>query len=496
LNRRKFLEYLAIAAAAGTLGAVGLDYYATRDSRTVNTSTSFSSSTTNAFSNYPPVYSEFLNWLGSVAKPYAGEPVNIALEDEATPRAIQKRDVDFFTASQINSQYNIQPYQLLLQQISLMVNTKSSSYDVFEVDHQDVSFFKDSILSPTQLAEKYPDLTYEPFKSIDFQQLPWSVLATYPPTVIGDSPASQATPTSSSSDQIVFIPLDLPIMVQIYRDDIYKSRGLSAAANWSQYLSNAKALDQSTSIRFGTSSGAGPTVSAVYEFANHLASFGGQLWEFDGTQLTSGLSSSQALSALENFASLVPYSDPASYTYDWSQVATDISRGYASAGLDWYDYSYLLESPSTSFVAGEVGFAQNPSGPMGSFSTYGGGGIGVSAYSKHPEAAWLWLQWATAYGTQLMMVTDTFHVLPTRTAVLQDPSIQNSLNGSDYQALQVASQIWKTNDVFALTPFPKWWNALNIIDFHLSQVFANLETPESSLQTMVQQIEKLGTLIF
>ena len=490
MNRRDFLKYIGVGAgAAVAASALG---YAYLSRSPTGTSTTGTTSTSSNFSNYPAQYAEFLNWLSSVSGPYAGQAINIAMEDEATPRAAQKRDIDFFTASHINSQYNIEPYTLELQDISLMVENKAPTYDIFEVDHQDVSFFKDHILSPTQLADMYPNLTYAPISAQDFQPLAWSQLATYPPVV---SSTSSASSSSSSSSDILFIPFDLPIQIQYYRSDLYQAQGLSPAKTWDDYFSDVKIFNNSTHTRFGTACGAGPTVSSIFEFLNHLASFGGQLWQIKGTELVSALDSDQALAALENFVRLGPYADPASYTYDWTQVSTDLARSYAATALEWYDYSYLLEDPLRSSVTGNLGYYANPAGPSGSFSTYGGAGVGVSAYTKHPEAAWLWLQWATAYGTQLSMLTDTFHVLPTRISVLDDPIVK-TMTGPSVQALEVAKPLWESNSIAALVPFPKWWNVLNIIDFHIGRAFQQAETPAVALQNAVQQIGQQGTLTF
>ena len=52
-------------------------------------------------------------------------------------------------------------------------------------------------------------------------------------------------------------------------------------------------------------------ISVVYEYLNHLASFGGNMWNVDGNKITPNLESSECVDALENYVRFQPYADPA-----------------------------------------------------------------------------------------------------------------------------------------------------------------------------------------
>ena len=485
--RRRFLKY--IAGAAGVSAAAAAAYLARGGlPRSNDTTVTSSSSTGSVSANIPPDYAEFLTWLGSASKPFRGQQISISLEDEIVPRAIQNRDSDFFNTTQINANYSLKPYFLHLADISIMVRTNASSYDVFSIDYQDLGFYKDSIISPTELSEMYPDLTYAPIRAEDFQTVPWSLLATYPP-------AGLPSATGQSSSEVLFVPIDMPIMVQLYRTDIYNSANVNVAATWDELFDDAqKFTGTSHYTPYGIVNESSGTIAVVYEYLNHLASFGGSLWDIQGDELVSALGSDQALAALENYVRFAKYADPASSTYSWDEVATDMETSIAASALLWYDYAYLLNDPVRSYVPGKIGYSSNPAGPSGSFSTYGGNGVGVSRKAKNPQVAWLWLQWATSLGLQEMTVLDAFHVLPTRTAALNASVVKDATTGPEYEAFQAARGIWQSNGVTSLTPFPQWQNVLAILGPHLSSAYTGGEQPSNALAASVQEIEALGKL--
>jgi multiple sugar transport system substrate-binding protein len=506
LDRRKFLKYTALvggaAVVAGTLG-----YEALLSPRNMPTApatpartTSPRSSTTSAStspagsalntSGFTSDYAEFMEWLADASKPYRGTTLNLSMESEPYYLAVQSRDPDFFLATGINDSYNIQPYSLQLATTTLLVNTSAPTYDAYTVDHQDVAEFKDYILSPTDLAEKYPDLTYEKISPQDFGAVPWSVMAVYPPDLSFNY-------GGSSPGTVYFIPGNCPVTIQFYRDDLYQTYGLSVAKTWDDYLSNVKALYSPVNpIRFGCVDMASFSVFIVEEYLNHLKSFGGDLWEVNDGQLATGLGSDAALAALENFVRFEPYSDTGSAFYTQDNITTDIALDIAANALQYGDYAYYQDDNFRSLVAGKVDYAPNPSGPQGSFSTWEGGGVGISKFSKNPEAAWLWLQWATSLGLEEMITMGTYKSFPSRKAVLSNSLVQQSLGTAAARSLNVVNQVWSSGRVATLATFPRWWDALQEISFYLNNAWQGQQTPQQALTQAVQKVEALGTLTF
>jgi multiple sugar transport system substrate-binding protein len=411
------------------------------------------------------------------------------LQSETSPFALQAIDGEFFNATGINAQYNIKPYLYHLADIQLQAATGSSSYDAFDADYQDVSSFKDYILSPTDLAEKYADLTYSGFTASDFQDKAWGLTANYPP---GDYARS-----ASAGKKILFVPFDMDVMIRFYRRDVFEAVGITTLPlTWEEYFADVKAIHKSTLAQFGTVNQAGTYVSVVFEFLNHLSSFGGKLWNYDGEKLTSALDSPEALAALENYVKFGPYSDPSSPYYLWDDVAHDIERGYAGTAIEFNSFDYFVSNPYRSTVVGKVGYQQNPSGSAGSFSTFGGSGLGISRFARNPEAAWLWLQWATSASVQETMLLSSFRAFPSRKAVFDGSAVKVAMLTEEYAAQEVTKSVWDGHQVTSLVSFPKWWKVLDPLDFHLSKAMAGAETPKAALASAQAQIATWGELTF
>jgi len=501
-DRRKFLKYIGAVGVAAAAGVVGYEALLntpgtpTTSKRTNSTTTLPPTTTTTtptssiSGADWTPDYSEFLKWLQGVSKPYRGKTLNLSLESEPFYLGVQSRDPDFYLASGINNSYNIQPYSLQLSTVSLMVNTSAPTYDAFTVDHQDVAEFKDYILSPTDLAEKYPDLTYENLNPQDFYGLPWSVMAVYPP----DKSYNYG---GSSPGTVHFIPGNSPVTVQFYRNDLYQAQGLTPAKTWDDYFNNVKATNQThPTIRYGCVDMASFSVSVVQEFLNHLKSFGGDLWSINGNQLTSLIDSDASLAALQNMVRLEPYSDTGSAFYTQDNLTSDMAFGVASNCLQFGDYAYYQDDKFRSSVVGLVDYAPVPAGPKGSFSTWSGGGLGVSKFSPNPQAAWLWLQWATSLGLQEMIALGPYHSFPSRKTVISNSLVQQAIGTTAARSLQVVEQVWNANQAVTLTTFPQWWNSLQYISYYLNNAWQGINTPQQALTGAAQRVAGLGPLTF
>ncbi|HEV2137505.1 MAG TPA: extracellular solute-binding protein [Nitrososphaerales archaeon] len=487
ISRRKFLRYLAAAAAgAAVSSAFGYEFFLTPST---GKRPGGISPTTAGYQPPPgatPEYARFLNWLNGVARPYAGKSLNVSMEYEFSPLALQKLDLDFYRAAHVSDQYSLKPYYLHLEDISLMTRTKAPTYDIYTVDYQDVASFKDHIISPTELAATYPDLTYEKLTPADFLDIPWSYCAAYPPTPF--SSVGQA-------GDILFIPLDMSTMLQFYRIDLYQKAGLSPATTWEGYITDAMAFVNGSGV-LGTTNAAAPDISIVFEFLNVLKGYGANLWEVSGGSIVSGLGSDAMATALEKYVALAPFSDPASQTYSWPDVATDLLHGYGASAMEFQGYDTFMNDVTRSTVVNEIGYVPMPAGTAGSFSTYGGSGVGVSKYSKNPGLAWLWLQWATGLGTQETAFLGPLHPFPSRKAVFNEPLVQSALTTPAYGAQRITKQVWDKGNIATLLPFPKWAQLVGPISSSLNKAWTGASTPKAALNDALLQVQNLGQLTF
>jgi multiple sugar transport system substrate-binding protein len=435
-------------------------------------------------------YQDFLVWLNSVSGPYAGKSLNISMEDEFGPYATSLIDSDFTHATGMDDNYNILPYAQQLDDISLMASTKSDSYDVYTLDVENLGVFPTLPISPYELMEKYPDLTYPGLNLDDFYRYSWDRVSTYPPALSGGN-------GGNSASNVTVLPFDTPTLILFYRKDVFNQLKLTVPTTWDDHFANCQAIQKSGLTPFGGVSMAAADISIIYEYQAHLASFGGSLWAIDGNTITPTINTDAGLAALEDLVRFQPYSDVGSATYTFGTSWDSLAHGYAATGLLFDGFASWLNNPQRApQVTGLIGYAQNPAGPKGNFHPYAGSGIGVSTYSKKPEMAWLYVQWATSKGSMEAKLLGEYNNFPTRSSVTQVPGIATSLQNNTLAQASLVNQIWNNNSLTTLIGFPLWLQAATILEADLNAAWIGSKTPTAALTDAQTNIEKIGTLSF
>ena len=99
----------------------------------------------------------------------------------------------------------------------------------------------------------------------------------------------------------------------------------------------------------------------------------------------------------------------------------------------------MFEIAESSQVAGKVGYALFPSGPGGSGTVVAARGLAIAKQSAHPEAAWLFCQWATA-GPQFRPALAKGVLIP-RTSVWRDTALNTKIPLDLVASFQQAGEI-------------------------------------------------------
>jgi multiple sugar transport system substrate-binding protein len=485
MNRRDFLKAGAIlgagAAAAAAYAALSPGGTPSTQTRTVSSPTSsLGLGPRLADPSVPNEYKDFLRWLQSVSGKFKGTKVAINLQDEPDYRALQNLDADFYSASGINSQYDIEPYIINLEKTRLAVQTASPAIDIIDFDSLDITTFNQYLIPPQVLADTYPDITYPGFDLGDFLPTPMNLIGTYPP-VLPDAP----TPPG----EVFCFPYNTPVMIRFYRTDIYSSLKLQQPVTWDDYFEQMYVIGSSTDV-FGCVSQASITTPMFHEFTNHLYSFGGRLWDINGESITPTVNAPENVQALENFARFYPYTLPSSITFTWDDCVAAMAHGQAANAITFEDFSVLIDDPLRSVERNNMAYSVNPSGPRGSYSTYIGDGIGISKFSKNPEAAWLWLQWATATGTQMMLVANTLtRYVPSRMSAANSSFVQEIIATPTYDPVRLSQQILASGQIGYVPPFQGSDNAASTIATHLFDAYTGASSAQAALDAAQAQLE-------
>jgi multiple sugar transport system substrate-binding protein len=431
-----------------------------------------------------------MDWLRSVSKPFEGKKLVAALELEPAPLALQRMDPDFHDHTGTLVGYELTPFIQNLVNTSLAVSTKAPTYDIMNVDGSNLARFKNHLIPPAELAEEYPDFTYQNLDSNDFHRAGLAFSGKYPQDLI-------FPPYERNMGGSIFMwPQDMPVMIRFYRKDLYEREGITPGRTWDEYFEDVKMFDDPSNGIFGAGSMALAHPSIIFEYLSHLYSFGGKIWEIDdNNRLTCVISSDSAVAALENFVRLKNYSDPASASSTWAELGILMAVGRVANAIQWADYASIVNNPVQSLTPGDWGFTPNPAGPAGSFSSFGGAGVGVSRYSRNPEAAWLWLQWATSFGTQVVSLQDPIHYYtPTRTKVQNDTVISQEIETGRLKYLEVVNDVISTNKMATLVAFSGWQEVRLILGDVLARTWQGSLQPRNALKEAQEKIDRLGPI--
>ncbi|MBP2672306.1 MAG: putative sugar transporter, periplasmic component [candidate division NC10 bacterium] len=213
-----------------------------------------------------------------------------------------------------------------------------------------------------------------------------------------------------------------PVMVEhlclLYRKDLFKQHGLAVPRTLDELeaaarLLNKKPMGHQGAPGFGiVTRGQGQYLTGVYA---------GLLHAMGGTRRVLG-----------------NYAPPDVARYGWQEASSLFLDGRAGMYLDGSSIYPLIEESSNSRVSSQVGYAPFPAGPGGSAGVVAVRGLAIAKQSRHPQAAWLFLQWASG---QAMVRKALMHgVLVARHSTWQDRIARSEVPEDLAQSLQDAGR--------------------------------------------------------
>lgn len=195
------------------------------------------------------------------------------------------------------------------------------------------------------------------------------------------------------------IPIQSETSLLAYRKDLFEKYGVKVPTTMEELEEAAKKLtidedgDGKADIYGITLRGKG--AAATSQFVDFLYTFGGR-WMNEKDEWA--LDEPAAIQAFEFYAKLLrEYGPPGGTNIHWYESTSYFMQGKAAMIYDANVFKSLYEDPSKSKVAGKVGYATIPKGPGGYIKPHvSQWALAIYSGSKHPKAAWLFVQWATS----------------------------------------------------------------------------------------------------
>jgi multiple sugar transport system substrate-binding protein len=360
---------------------------------------------------------DMMAWLKDAAKPFAGQTIRLATESTPPSNAINEHLKPFFEqATGIKVEIEVLPLEQVLQKLTLDVASGLGTYDLYYLDQSWMASFSQDVTDPREKYAAMPDLAMPNYNFDDFLK----------PLVDG---------ISMYQDTMVGVPYDIPIFIMMYRRDIYEELGLKVPTTLPDYLANAQAIQQAKAPDvYGTT---GQMKSGHYslecDWTAWLWGHGGSI--FGPDERFTG-NDEAGLAAMDYWITLKESMPPGVTSWTWDGQGQSVGQGIAAQLISWGEFFPSWDNPDSSQVSGLMEAAVPPKanalrtveetgfGEIPGVGHQGGSSLAVSKYSKSPDAAWLFAQWATSADTQVFITTLGGGTGPTRTSVYDDARVK------------------------------------------------------------------------
>ncbi len=360
---------------------------------------------------------EVLDWVADVSTPFRGTTLKLATESTPPSNAINSQLKPYFEeASGMTVEIEVLPLEQVLQKLTLDIASQLGTYDLYYIDQSWAAFTSRDVFDPReQLADK-PDLAMPDWRVEDFLPALVDGIARY-------------------EDRLVGVPYDIPIFIMMYRKDIWEEMGFEAPTELEQYYEQAKAITDAMGPEMYGATGQMKSghYSLECDWTAWLWGHGGSIFNSDGK--FSG-NDERGLEAMEYWRRLYQTMPPGVTGWTWDGQGQSIAQGVAASMMSWGEFFPYFDDPNATKVSGLMEAVRCPApknplrtiedtgfGEIPGVGHQGGSSLAVSQNSKNPDAAWIFMQWATCHDTQVLITALGGGTGPTRTAVYDDPRI-------------------------------------------------------------------------
>ncbi len=348
-------------------------------------------------------------WLTEVGSQFSGSTIRISSESTAPSQITSELAQEVFTPlTGIEIQWEQTPLDQVLSKITLDTATESASNDIYYLDQAWLGRFVNDVVDvrETYLSQGDSlDLNYPGYNFDDFVPELVPAIAAYQGTLVG-------------------VPFDIPIFIMSYRTDVFENLGLSVPTTMQEYLDVIIAIDEAgltntdlgieedepTTIR-GT---AGQWRTGHYSLQTDWTAW---LWAFGGAHVNADevsiINNAEGLAGAEYMLELGQRMPAGATTWDWSGQGDAVNQGLTGILINWGEFFPGYDNPETSKVSGLMEVAPLPQevallspdetafDEVPAIGHQGGSCLALSRYSEQPDAAWVFLQWATSPETIL-----------------------------------------------------------------------------------------------
>jgi multiple sugar transport system substrate-binding protein len=312
----------------------------------------------------------------------SGETISLLLPDEfGSTDGLKRLLIDFYSKENISVDIKYMVMDDLYKYLTTGLNHSDSNVDVFLFD---IPWFQ-------ELVEKGVLLCLDDYitrNALDTSQ--------YVPEILEHSSRYNGHYYSLphiSSTQLLFYRKDL--FNDEYLSQQFESQykiPLSPPRDWLQYSTISKFFTRKynplSPVEYGNSMVFYQTTLFTCEFLPRLWSYGGDLYDKSGMP---SLLTAPAKKALKNLLECAQTAYPDIFTHPMD-TADNLIEGKAAMLITFFNFAAGIADKLKSTVLSKIGYTSIP----GSIPVMGGWCLGINKFSRHSEAAFKFIKWATS----------------------------------------------------------------------------------------------------
>lgn len=429
--------------------------------------------------------SRFLKEAGKI---FAGKKIRIVTEDtppsQATRQLVLK---EFMPLTGIEVDWELLPLDRVLAKVLSDTARHAGSFDLFYLDQAWIGRFADDCHPPEEWLAKN-DLLYPGYRFDDI----------LPPLIKN---------ISTYQNRLCSIPYDIPIFIPMYRRDIFEKLGLSAPTTLTEWMNVCQTVTRELAPQvFGsTAQWRAGHYALQCNMTSWLWAHGGSVFKADGQP---AINDSRAHEAMEYMLKLSETMPPGVTNWDWHDESRCFASGQAAIYASWGEFFPVYDDPARSKIVGlaepapaphekalrrpdECGFGETPG-----FCHQGGSSLALSRYSKNPEAAWIFLQWATSADVTVRASIMGGGASLIRRSTYDDPRIKSRSRVGPGTTRHLPVTLDAILNHMGTEPhFPQWETlATDSFAVELGRMITRQQSIEQTLSRMAQAAEKAVNL--
>jgi len=345
---------------------------------------------------------------------FSGEKISVNLSRIPHAESMLELIPEFEQLTGIDVDFQLLSDNEYWNKLTLDFASGAGNFDVVYTNNIMYNYIAAGYVEPLTAYLNDPKLTdLEWYDVDDFFELPWE-------TCVWDG--KTIGPNTYGIGDVYSIPFTSESTIMAYRKDIYAKYGMTLPNTWPELVDIAKKLTRDGVYGFMSRGSRKFSTLMFGGYSNGYFAYGAS--DFD-KNLNAVFNSPEGVAFTELWADLVRGAAPPGYlSFTWEDARSSFMSGDRYAMTIEGDVFILSwENPELSEVVGKIGYALTPAGPAGHKNGQVSWSIGINSKSRHKNAAWLFIQWATSKPLLLRATAEFLTFPPTRRSVWLDPSV-------------------------------------------------------------------------